>query len=1296
MSSFYCQLKAVTLRNFLLKKYNKSKTFQEIFIPLYLILIIYALRFAGKTKPFESEDSYGIGNITDLWKPSTDNVVGFVLPNNSNEDIVTKVMSGPIFGQENYQSVIFKNVDELNEYNEKNNNLIGIIFDDNLYSYTIRINGTQVPDPEDPPISNYGKTRAEPETIASLKYLNRFAYLQSHIDASIISLKTNKNITINTVVGKLSKPQINYMSLTGAQSKLYSMYMNFLFISHIIVIVSFLVEEKEKRIKEGMLMAGVHSSVFWLSWEIIYTILIAITTVLITLFLYVTKSFEYINPIILFIIILLYGLSNCGLGFILSTFFKKAKTASSFAGIMTSVVFVLYFAFSYLKRNVKLIISIFLSPVAMGNVMEEIVKYEDDRVKVTFGSLFKTDIGIYIIILLVNNVIYFGLAVLFEYLFDEYSPLRLKRASKLYVSDNQVSGYEQDIEEDSRKNEQCSVEISDVSKQFIKEVDVDEEEEEKKSLLSKDKERKEAFLAVNHVNFKVYKNEIFAILGHNGAGKTTLLQIMIGLISASGGNVYYDGADITKNTIKIRKDFGICPQTNILFDELTVEDHIKIFAMIKNTKVDINEILREVDLEHKKDDKVSNLSGGQKRKLCIALAIIGNPKYIFLDEPTTGLDPLSRRKIWELLLNKRKDRVIFLTTHYMDEADILADRKLILSHGKIRCLGSSLYLKNHFNMQYSLDIESRNCDKVNDIIMKYIPESTFEIDNEKQIKNSDVEMRTWKLPLSSTKNFSNLFNELESLSGENNLIQRYALSMPSLEELFIRLEDDEDIETKINNNLEKDTLIINTNEKLPKLNKITSISTFDKIISLIKFRIKIFFHNKTFASTAIILPVLTSVMTFAILKLMNNIQIQTFNSKEISPSLYNNTIWNIESNNINIPNFKDTYSNIVGAKVAEYNDEELNNIGKTINNEPYYVSSISGTLENDIYNFLVYYNESMTHALPATLNAVSNSILASNNINERIITKSHPFSYGNYDFITISSIIIGIYIGAALISGASLYGPLIVRERVNQLLQQLQLNGVSRNNYWISSLLTDSGIYIITSILVLIVGIIFQPDSFLNAYILVILFITIIIWSMCTILYQYIISFLFNKEDTANSFIPLLNILPSYIGVIAFSLINAKYMSNDPSKIYSNTAIIVEVIITLINPPYAIMGILNAILTIKFYTSLLHIDLDLNILLRLNSGISPLIIVLIIDFIIYFFLLIKLDCKKNQTNANDIHEPKPEIMEMNEKLLKEGDEDVYNEYKNVKDNYLNLPISALQISKEYKIPKNSKERKNIN
>ncbi|OUM69513.1 hypothetical protein PIROE2DRAFT_31846, partial [Piromyces sp. E2] len=208
----------------------------------------------------------------------------------------------------------------------------------------------------------------------------------------------------------------------------------------------------------------------------------------------------------------------------------------------------------------------------------------------------------------------------------------------------------------------------------------------------------ESIEILKSINFNAYYDEIFAILGHNGAGKTTLMSIMTGILSATRGEVYYDDVPITGNETDICRQFGYCPQFDTFNSNLTVGEHVKLFAGIKGVKVNVDDVLEDIDLLEKKNNFPKQLSGGQKRKLCITLALLGSPKYVFLDEPTTGLDPYSRKNIWEILSRKKKGCVTFVTTHYMDEADLLADRKMIISNGNITCLGTSLFLKNSFNM----------------------------------------------------------------------------------------------------------------------------------------------------------------------------------------------------------------------------------------------------------------------------------------------------------------------------------------------------------------------------------------------------------------------------------------------------------------------------------------------------------------------------------------------------------------------------------------------------------------------
>uniref|UniRef100_A0A6P7G817 ATP-binding cassette sub-family A member 9-like isoform X2 n=2 Tax=Diabrotica virgifera virgifera TaxID=50390 RepID=A0A6P7G817_DIAVI len=188
--------------------------------------------------------------------------------------------------------------------------------------------------------------------------------------------------------------------------------------------------------------------------------------------------------------------------------------------------------------------------------------------------------------------------------------------------------------------------------------------------------RKPTVTALDGINLSIYKGQITAILGHNGAGKTTLFNILTGLSSPTSGSALVFGYDVSNpnDMDKIRRMTGVCPQHDILFDDLTPREHLEFFAAIKgisNRQSAIEKIIREIDLLDKIDTASRSLSGGQKRKLSIGIALIGDPKIIILDEPTAGVDPYSRRHLWNVLQNVRRDKVILLTTHFMDEADIL-------------------------------------------------------------------------------------------------------------------------------------------------------------------------------------------------------------------------------------------------------------------------------------------------------------------------------------------------------------------------------------------------------------------------------------------------------------------------------------------------------------------------------------------------------------------------------------------------------------------------------------------------
>lgn len=181
----------------------------------------------------------------------------------------------------------------------------------------------------------------------------------------------------------------------------------------------------------------------------------------------------------------------------------------------------------------------------------------------------------------------------------------------------------------------------------------------------------------------------------------------------------------------IRSSLGVCPQHDVLFADLTVEEHLSLFAAFKGVPATqipgaVDEMVREVGLTEKRRVASKNLSGGMKRKLSVGIAFIGGSKVVFLDEPTSGMDPFSRRFTWNVIRKNREGRTIILTTHFLEEADLLGDRVAIMNKGKLRACGSSLFLKNHFGVGYSLTLEKRpeaDAARIQRFVLNKLPEA---------------------------------------------------------------------------------------------------------------------------------------------------------------------------------------------------------------------------------------------------------------------------------------------------------------------------------------------------------------------------------------------------------------------------------------------------------------------------------------------------------------------------------------------------------------------------------------------
>ncbi|XP_053671459.1 phospholipid-transporting ATPase ABCA1 [Anopheles nili] len=290
-----------------------------------------------------------------------------------------------------------------------------------------------------------------------------------------------------------------------------------------------------------------------------------------------------------------------------------------------------------------------------------------------------------------------------------------------------------------------------------------------------------AKVAVKDFSLSIYNHSITVLLGHNGAGKTTTMNIITGILPRSSGSIIVDGEC---NPNQYRQKIGFCPQHDVFFSYLNCREHLEFFGRLRGlnnaeAREEARLVLAKVNMLNKSESLVHTLSGGMKRRLSLANAIIGHTKLLILDEPTSGLDPESRRDIWDVLLKLRQNHTILLTTHFMEEADVLGDWVAIMEEGQLVAFGSPLYLKHHYGKGYTLKLlKSSNFaqNKTWELIRQHVPHVIM--------RDSVQEVFAVTLPYDEMTEYPSLLKELEL--GQQDLgIESIGIANATLEEVFL-------------------------------------------------------------------------------------------------------------------------------------------------------------------------------------------------------------------------------------------------------------------------------------------------------------------------------------------------------------------------------------------------------------------------------------------------------------------------------------------------------------------------------
>lgn len=835
-ATFWQQLKATVKRNILRKRRNTRRTINEIFPPLYFMLIIIIMKLLIPV-PHYPEITSPQGTSSLVHNVPLKQWPGLlVAPNDTDtRQFVENLQNTPILQTSTFDVRFFKDDAALKEAIHSNYSAVdyALIFSKppkTELSYQLRVNYYGIPATDS--LWNDGNNcrdignQTDPSASvyfcsATSYYFSGFSSMQTAIDLLWIQSQTS-------AVSEMPFPQDLKIQLVpksegvGTASVVMRSIIPFYlvigfsqFLGPMLIVV---VTEKEKKIKESLRMVGLRDSVFWLSWLIVYALMVLVMSLIAAVILYFV-AFKDSNIVVLFLLLFEFGITMIMFAFILTTLFSKAKVAGGVGALSSMLLGAFYYLQVFLTDmpSYAYWFLALLSPTGFAMSIDRMLYFEGEGLDL---DLWDSQGGIPIagvLIMLVVDAALYGLlaAWLDNVLPTEYGTRRPPwfcfqasywRGSEA-VAKRTVAGQDEgafegpDIERvPANITGTEAVRIWDLKKEFKGGVG------------------KPPVHAVNGVNLKIYPNEITAILGHNGAGKTTLFNMLTGMTAATSGTASVCGYDISDSNqmAELRKMTGICPQHDVLFDELTPKEHLEYFARIRGLpehEVDkaVQETLMDIDLKAKADTLAKKLSGGQKRKLSVGIALIGDPKIIFFDEPTAGVDPYSRRHLWSVLKKKKEGKVILLTTHFMDEADILADRKAVLSQGSLRCYGTSLFLKNRFGVGYHLTLVMKpegDLSGVTGLVKSHISSA-----KQSRIFGREV---SYVLPRDQVDKFPGLFTTIEQeMASRNRLgIDSYGASMTTLEEVFLRLgEQEEEEKTE------------EPNGTRPDLNRLGSISS---------------------------------------------------------------------------------------------------------------------------------------------------------------------------------------------------------------------------------------------------------------------------------------------------------------------------------------------------------------------------------------------------------------------------------------------------------------------------------------
>ena len=669
-------------------------------------------------------------------------------------------------------------------------------------------------------------------------YLILSNFFKEYFNYNKGAIKIKDNEKINIYYKALNTPPIYNKLSSEFTITIIPIILSISFSSTLFSFVLWMVKEKSQNLHQFLFRYGISSNKYYQSWFMTFIILTIFPLIICSYLLY-KHIFVNINIFLIFFSLLLFDISLFSTSLLMHCLTKTIEQSQTLLKIV--YIFLTFLSSMITKPEVsyftKKIFMFFPQIILIQNFQQLILldnfkKLDFELWKIPYNKISLLDIYISYFVIIFLHLFFANIIMSYQNFYYAGKDSEDNKGDKNFVKfiksffrfNNLIKfnfGYINLEEIDENKNQiEIEMENKTREKEDIEKNNIDNENNinnnnDIKSYHEKFNEHQFQYLiskkcltihnisksfgdllAVDNFKGNLFPSEIFCLLGHNGAGKTTLIKIISGTEKPDKGDIFLFGNSILKNKNFLYKNIGVCEQDNNFFDYLTVYEHLKYLSEIKqnsyfldqNSILDIKNLITKLGLDEKKNSLAKTLSGGQKRKFCIALALAGNSKLILLDEPTSGMDVLAKREVWNFFKSYKNDKIIILTTHSLEEAEYLGDRIGIMLDGKYICSGTGSFLKNKYPCGYNINFLIKN----NYLNRMDLLEELRNIDSSAVIKVSSKNLLSINFMSMIDKDINLIFDKIENnIFKEKYGIVNYTISSTSLEDVFLKLNNNE-------------------------------------------------------------------------------------------------------------------------------------------------------------------------------------------------------------------------------------------------------------------------------------------------------------------------------------------------------------------------------------------------------------------------------------------------------------------------------------------------------------------------